>query len=447
MRHLQQSHKSLPVLACVVILALSACSGAPTKSKPNKVPTFAPASGNKVSPAEGKRVTRENAHQARMAWKDKSFEEFEASVYKEPFPGGKYIVNGDTPIANEKLLREFFEQEIQQGEQPASLQSPRSLIVNTQNGSDTIWSASKKLHLDYCVSRSFGNHYDAVVADMKAAGEAWSQVADVKFVHLSAHDDNCTATNQSVVFDVRPVNVNGQYLARAFFPNDARSARNVLIDDSSFTLDPNGNLTLRGILRHELGHTLGFRHEHTRPDSGQCFEDNNWRPLTDYDSFSVMHYPQCNGAGDWSLTLTYLDKNGAACIYGPAPGFQVDANICPDLAPQPEPEPQSQVCEMRTDAYAQQQVNQNQEKEYGPYSVKPGSRFTALIFANDSTGDPDLYVRFQSKPTTSTYACRPYLTGANESCSLDVPTGQNKAYVMVRGYKASKYHLVVTSQP
>jgi hypothetical protein len=35
-----------------------------------------------------------------------TFEEFEASVYREPFPDGVYIVNGDTPIANEKLLRE-----------------------------------------------------------------------------------------------------------------------------------------------------------------------------------------------------------------------------------------------------------------------------------------------------------------------------------------------------
>ncbi len=453
MKPLSKYRKSLPLLTCTAVLALSGCSGTPTKPEPGKTPpTFAPATGSKVAPAEGQRVTRENAHQAREDWKNKSFEEFEAGVYKEPFPGGKYIVNGDTPIANEKQLREFFEKEIQQETPTATLQSPRSLAVMiNQDGSDAVWNSTKKSQLSYCVSRSFGSHYDAVVADMQAAGAAWSQVADVKFVHLPNHDSNCTATNQSVVFDVRPVNVNGQYLARAFFPNDARSARNVLIDDSSFNLDPNSNLTLLGILRHELGHTLGFRHEHTRPESGQCFEDNNWRPLTDYDSLSVMHYPQCNGAGDWSLTLTYLDKNGAACIYDPAPGFSVDPNICPDLAPTPTPTPtptpQPQTCEMRTEGYAQQQISQNQEKQYGPYSVQPGSRFTALMFANDSTGDPDLYVRFQSQPTTSSYACRPYLNGANESCELDVPAGQNKAYVMVRGYKSGKYHLVVTRQP
>jgi hypothetical protein len=87
----------------------------------------------------------------------------------------------------------------------------------------------------------------------------------------------------------------------------------VLIATSSF-----GNIspwTLTGVLRHELGHTIGFRHEHTRPESGACFEDNNWRALTAYDSSSVMHYPQCNGTQNGDLVLTNLDKQGASALY------------------------------------------------------------------------------------------------------------------------------------
>ena len=61
----------------------------------------------------------------------------------------------------------------------------------------------------------------------------------------------------------------GEYLARAYFPNEPRRDRNVLIDETSFDLDPDEKLTLVGILRHELGHTLGWRHEHTRPESGK----------------------------------------------------------------------------------------------------------------------------------------------------------------------------------
>ena len=69
------------------------------------------------------------------------------------------------------------------------------------------------------------------------------------------------------------------------------------------------------MLRHELGHTIGFRHEHTRPESGTCFEDNNWRPLTGYDSKSVMHYPQCNGTQDGDLSLTATERAGANSVY------------------------------------------------------------------------------------------------------------------------------------
>ncbi len=434
-------HHITPIMYVTMIL-LAACTSTPTTSPTiHDVPTFFPATGTKATPEQGKQVIRENARKSRSDWKNKSFEEFEASVYKEPFADGKYIVNGDTPIPNKKLLREFFEQEIQQERQPVSLQSPSKLIVNRDNGADTIWNNSKKQNISYCVSKSFGTNYNKVIAAIAAAGQAWSRVADIKYVHKPNQDNNCSSSNQQVVFDVRPVNVNGQYLARAFFPNDTRSGRNVLIDNSSFNLNPNNPLTLQGILRHELGHTLGFRHEHTRPESGACFEDSNWRPLTDYDALSVMHYPQCNGGGDFSLTLTHLDKNGAACIYDPASGFSVDPNICPDLAPTPGPQPES--CTLLSESFPQQQVSQNQVRQYGPYTIQPGSRFVVFMLTNDSTGDPDLYVRFQNKPTTSSYACRPYISGANETCDLDVPLGQNKAYIMVRGYRNGKYHLVV----
>jgi hypothetical protein len=165
------------------------------------------------------------------------------------------------------------------------------------------------------VSNTFGSRQPDVVAQMDAATAEWEKFGDIDFIHVAAQDGTCTPTNAAVVFDVRPVNVNGQYLARAFFPNEPRLTRNVLIDQTSFELAPGRKLQLAGILRHELGHTIGARHEHTRPESGACFEDSDWRPLTSYDAFSVMHYPQCNGRGDWSLTLTPKDKSGVACVY------------------------------------------------------------------------------------------------------------------------------------
>jgi hypothetical protein len=52
------------------------------------------------------------------------------------------------------------------------------------------------------------------------------------------------------------------------------------------------------------------------------------------------------------------------------------------------------------------------------------------------TSDADLYVRIGAKPTTTTYDCRPYKTGSNESCTVTLaqPAIIN---VMVRGYAAT----------
>ncbi|WP_152622707.1 M57 family metalloprotease, partial [Archangium violaceum] len=231
------------------------------------------------------------------------FEEFAATVFQEP-ESGAYIVDGDVALESREQLREFYERYVRQG----------ALIVHRVGSADAKWDDTQKLNLTYCVSTAFGSRYGTVVQAMADAARAWERAARVDFIHVSSQDGACNASNGNVVFDVNPVNVNGQYLARAFFPNYARSGRNVLIDSSAFSVSP--PTTLTGILRHELGHTIGFRHEHTRPESGACFEDNNWRPLTPYDSASVMHYPQCNGTNSWALELTQRDKDGARLLYG-----------------------------------------------------------------------------------------------------------------------------------
>jgi hypothetical protein len=231
-----------------------------------------------------------------------TFEEFVATVYREPGTG-LYIVDGDTPVQDIEELRSFYDH----------LTSDNALAVYRVNGNDVVWNSAQKLNLTYCVSTGFGANYGAVVNAMNAAAADWEGSAYVDFHHLSGQDGACNASNNAVLFDVSPTS--GQpYLARAFFPNYGRATRNVLIDSSSF--GPLGVWTLTGILRHELGHTLGFRHEHTRPEAGVCFEDNNWRGVTPYDAQSVMHYPQCNGTQTGDLVLTGNDRAGAAALYG-----------------------------------------------------------------------------------------------------------------------------------
>lgn len=261
---------------------------------------------------------------ARKEYFDKSYDEFlKESVYKENFENGVFIVNGDTPILNEEELRSFFFSNIKNsineslfGVRLLASNNMEKLIIDAPDGNAYGWSENGKLDLRYCVSIAFGTRYELVKKEMEQATLAWKNAGNVRFQHIAKYDANCDENQKGVVFDVRPVNVNGSYLARAFFPRYPRYQSNVLIDESSFNLDPSGKLQLVGILRHELGHVLGFRHEHTRPSSGACFEDENWKPLSDYDAFSVMHYPQCNGLGDWSLKLTAIDKEGTSFFYG-----------------------------------------------------------------------------------------------------------------------------------
>jgi hypothetical protein len=50
---------------------------------------------------------------------------------------------------------------------------------------------------------------------------------------------------------------------------------------------------------------------------------------------------------------------------------------------------------------------------------------SSVVFAQTgktgTTGDADMYVKLGSQPTTSSYNCRPYLSGSTESCTISAP--------------------------
>lgn len=339
-----------------------------------------------------------------------TFEEFRDSTYREDWEGGLYIVNGDTPIVDDKALYEYWET-MQQG----------ALIVSRVGQSDDRWTDPQKQNLTYCISDNFGANKPKIVEAMRQATEVigWEAMAAVNFVYHPEHDANCTTQNTAIVFPVRQVS-NQPYLARAFFPSSPRYARDVLVDTSAFS---SWGWPLANVIGHELGHVLGFRHEHTRPEAGTCFEDNAWRPLTPYDSKSIMHYPQCNG-GSNALNWSASDRAGVAMLYG-APG-QTGGGTVTGTA----------KTETRSGS-----VGAGETQSHGPYSVVAGSTFTVVM---TGSGDPDLYVRWDSAPSTTAYNCRPYLTGAAEQCTLTVPAGTTSAHVMVRGYTAATFALDVS---
>ena len=234
-----------------------------------------------------------------------TWEAFKASTYRDV--DGQWIVNGDEPIASEAALHAYYDKMMARPDKFGGNQ----LVVNQSGGGDDVWSLSQVGNLTYCVSDDFGSLKSTVVDAMDGGAALWeSASSSIDFVYDSSQDSSCTTSNDAVLFSVEPV-VTDEYIARAFFPSSPDSEMNILVADSLTTSGwPPSN-----ILGHELGRTLGFRHEHTRPESGACFEDDNWRPLTPYDSASIMHYPQCNGTSD-DLGFSAYDAEGTAALYG-----------------------------------------------------------------------------------------------------------------------------------
>jgi len=232
-----------------------------------------------------------------------------------------YRVEWDLAVSHEEL-RAYYDAHIATSPSQEGLgQADQPLLINRVNGINDVWGANQRLNLSYCVSNDFQGLKERAVSEMWAATAAWEGAANVRFVYNAAEDGNCSNTNPNVLFSVRPWNGDG---ACAFFPSGGGCvARTLVMDYQDFP----GTWTI-GILRHELGHILGFRHEHIRPESGavdtatvNCHDGGygNWAALTTYDGRSIMHYPQCNGVPDTYASpwlLTALDTQGSASLYG-----------------------------------------------------------------------------------------------------------------------------------
>ena len=197
-----------------------------------------------------------------------------------------------------------------------------SLVAVTSNGKIVRWKPG--MVLSYCVLRntfSTPADYDLVVTNMKQATWAWESTCGIKFEHRSELDESPTTKPQGVLFTVRAIDAQGQFIAAAFFPTDPVNRRRVLIDPSYF--DPNLGFDKVGVLRHELGHVLGWRHEHIRSEAPSSCPDEdtaNTMDLTQYDPQSVMHYfcGKIGGAqvGSTDLNITDVDKVGSQKVYG-----------------------------------------------------------------------------------------------------------------------------------
>ncbi len=86
-------------------------------------------------------------------------------------------------------------------------------------------------------------------------------------------------------------------------------------------------------------------------------------------------------------------------------------------------------------------VARNEEHRF----VTPQLAAGRYVFEITGTSDADLYVRTGAEPTTQTFECRPYKTGSDESCVVELSTPA-PIHVMVRGWATSStYELTGSS--
>jgi hypothetical protein len=201
------------------------------------------------------------------------------------------------------------------GTQPLGAQV-RGLIAMTQGGKIVRWKPGTVLSYRV-VKNTFTDpaNYDMVVKNMATACREWEGTCGIEFKHMQELDAKAGVQPEGALFSVRELDTGGRFIAAAFFPNDPTDRRRVLIDPSYYTTD----FDKVGVLRHELGHVLGWRHEHIHHDAPPACPDEDdfdTTKLSQYDPTSVMHY-FCGGVGSRDLKISDLDRTGSVQVYGP----------------------------------------------------------------------------------------------------------------------------------
>lgn len=244
-----------------------------------------------------------------------TFDEYVASLPVDEETGA-FVVEGDILAYDRSELTDYY---------AAHLYGTALTLDQVSDGIDSKYSVADALALTYCVSDAFGADKAAVRDTFAAAAQEWmdatkiaaSDAPALRFGYQPDHDDDCTADNEEVAFSIEP-STSDKFDAASFFPHWKRSKRQLLITKRA--MKPHKARTFAGVLRHEIGHMLGFKHEHIAADTPCPEKDATWRSLSEHDLPSVMHYRDvaagsCWNSGVTDYTLTTLDNASVRCLY------------------------------------------------------------------------------------------------------------------------------------
>ncbi len=281
--------KAIAIRAASVLVTLGlavasgACAGDATQG----------ASGEDVAQTGGQRVSFE-------AWA-------KANVRQE---GEVYYVDGDFGLTREQAIA-YYESSVSQSGALWSYSGSYAGLAKfpVDHQQNITWCTSSP---DFTI-----DDVNRVETFAEQAMGAWEAVADVRYVHLPPGSDaTCATSNADVRIVVMPESVAGA-AAAGDAPQSGRHLsikKSVIEGDSGFLL---------AVMQHELGHTLGFGHEHDRPtDATPCSSMNGCGAYdSPRDGSSVMYYVgvtgYTGGAGGagWNY-VSQWDLEGAQKVYG-----------------------------------------------------------------------------------------------------------------------------------
>jgi hypothetical protein len=228
------------------------------------------------------------------------------------------IVDGDLLLTKTEYLR------LKAVTQQKKMVSAKA-VVRTKEGKPVKW--NEPLPIRFGVFKSAftsAQEYELVRNSLKTAAEDWMAVCGIEFEFNDKYDLERTPSRYKqpppgFSFMVKAANLPPGYLAMAFYPDSGTSMRFLLVDHDFFK----DGVNHVGVMRHELGHVMGFLHELDHPDAPKgCYNRKEVFKEAfnlEYDPTSIMHY-FCTTAdgksyGSEKLVISKKDSIVANVLY------------------------------------------------------------------------------------------------------------------------------------